>query len=399
VYVRSWIEVYKPIRMDFTVLSVRSSQSSSSEGNGMTFNILGEAKIPGLYNEVSKAFRTKTSYDTLFDVSQLLNLGFSSNDTNLSDEMTWICPNLSAYDFIKEVTTRAYKNDRSFFTSWIDPYYNLTFVNLENQLSAKNYIQDIKVISGMGTGNANDTPFPGINNVLQDIPLFLTNQKASFDLPTYILNYTLISQAGNITNNRGYIQEVQFYDDGFKTDKPIEKYINYTIETTTTENVTENMVLQKGRAIENDYTKEIRKTWYGSLNDEDGAGGVHENFIQALVQNNFNKEDLNKFTLKIETNGYYNGIYRGQAIPVIIYVNDQGLRKLNTGASNNENIDEIINPVVDRFLSGVYILMGIELKYEAHRGIYQVLHLRKRDWTLNSAGKFPKAFPINLIDG
>ena len=100
VYIRSWVSVYRPLRMDFNVLTVRSSPSESSEGTNITFNILGEARIPGLYNEVSKAFRNRTSYDTLFDVSQDLDLGFSSNDPEVVDSMTWICPNLSYYYFI-----------------------------------------------------------------------------------------------------------------------------------------------------------------------------------------------------------------------------------------------------------------------------------------------------------
>ena len=80
IYLRSREEVYKPIRMDFNILKVSASQSSNPEGNSIRFHVLGETRIPGLYSEVSKAFRLKNSYDSLFDVSQDLNLGFSSND-------------------------------------------------------------------------------------------------------------------------------------------------------------------------------------------------------------------------------------------------------------------------------------------------------------------------------
>jgi hypothetical protein len=87
------------------------------------------------------------------------------------------------------------------------------------------------------------------------------------------------------------------------------------------------------------------------------------------------------------------------AIPVFIYVNDQGKRKENTGANNNQNPEQDINPVMDRFLSGVYIVMGMKVNYDSFRGIYMQLDLCKREWILNSAGEFPKAFPINLITG
>ena len=394
IYLRSREEVYKPIRMDFNILKVSASQSSNPEGNSIRFHVLGETRIPGLYSEVSKAFRLKTSYDSLFDVSQDLNLGFSSNDSGLTDEMTWICPNFSYYNFIHEITERSYKDDQSFYKCWVDPYYNLTFVNLNNQLTADDYVQSVKVIRGVSTDNANDTFLPGTNLEMQEMPLTLTNQKGSGDLPFYILNYSLISQSGNSTNEFGYVQEVQFYDENIITDNAVEKYVNYTIESGTSENVGTNQILQKGRAIEDEYKIEVRKHWHGSLN-----GGVHENFIQALVQNGFNNSDLTKFTLKVEISQYYAGFYRGQAVPVLIYVNDQGIRKQNAGVSNDQKPESEVNPVLDRFLSGNYVISGIEIKYEELRGLYQVFYLNKREWTLNSAGTFTKAFPINLLSG
>lgn len=392
VYLRSREEVYKPIRMDFNILKVSASQSNNPDGKGIRFNILAETRIPGLYSEVSKAFRSKTSYDALFDVSQELGLGFSSNDSGLNDSMTWICPNFSYYNFIGEVTERAYKDDQSFYKAWIDPYYNLTFVNLNNQLTADDYVQNVKVIRGVSTDNANDTFIQGTDLAMQEMPVVFTNQIGSGDLPFYILNYSMISQSGNSNNEYGYVQEVQFYDENIVTDNPVEKYVNYTVESVTSENVGENQVLQKGRAIEEEYKIEVRKHWHGSLN-----GGVHENFIQALVQNEFNNADLMKFTLRIETAQYYGGIYRGQAVPVLIYVNDQGKRKENTGVSNDQKPESDTNPVLDRFLSGNYVVSGIEIRYEELRGLYQVFYLNKREWTLNSAGTFPKAFPINLL--
>ena len=124
---------------------------------------------------------------------------------------------------------------------------------------------------------------------------------------------------------------------------------------------------------------------------------MHPNFIQALVQNEFNNADLSKFTLRVELGQYYGGIYRGQGIPVLIYANEQGLRKQNTGVSNDQRQESEVNPVLDSFLSGNYVVSGIDIRYEIGRGLYQVLYLNKREWTLNSAGTFPKTFPINLI--
>ena len=151
--------------------------------------------------------------------------------------MTWICPNLSYYDFIREVTSRSYKDDRSFFTTFIDCYYNLNFVNLNNQLTTTDVIQVGRVLRGAADGSADDTAFIDTELSEELMPIILTNEKGNSDLPTFIQGYTLISNAGNITNRQGYIHEVQFWDEGHITENEIEKYVKYTVETITTENV------------------------------------------------------------------------------------------------------------------------------------------------------------------
>jgi hypothetical protein len=66
IYIRSNISVFKPIRMDFNILSIDSDLSTDATGEMIQFNILGECRIPGFYTQVCKAYRQKTSYSTLF---------------------------------------------------------------------------------------------------------------------------------------------------------------------------------------------------------------------------------------------------------------------------------------------------------------------------------------------
>ena len=396
-YIRANVSVYKPIRMDFNILSVDSGLSTDETGEMIEFTILGECRIPMFYTEVCKAFREKTSYETLFEVSQDLNLGFATNDSSMNDRMTWICPNLSYYNFIKEVTKSCYKDDRSFYLTFVDPYYNLTFLNVNNQLEAEDVVQNVVVQPGSSTGRANDALFPGINLQSTTIPLQVTNAPAMFGYPFYARNYTLLSESGNNTNLMGYVQTVQLYDENARIQKsPMEKYVAYDIESTTTEDVTENMVLQRGRPSEKLYLNEIRKRWMGILN-AGPEGTVHDNYLQARVQNPLNLADVTKFTLQVETGSYYAGYYRGQVIPVLLYATERGTRMNNTGTSNNQNPQRNNNLVLDQFLSGKYILMGYSVCWSNEKGFYQVLNLCKREWILNSAGKLPKAFPINVF--
>lgn len=396
VYIRSNVPIYKPLRMDFNILSVNSGLSSDSTGELIVFDVLGECRIPKFYTEVCKAFRNKTSYETLFQVSQDLDLGFSTNDPSMNDRMTWICPNLSYYSFIKEVTKSCYKDDRSFFLTFVDAYYNLTFVNINNQLEAEDSVQEVVVIPGTSTGRANDGLYPGIELSSTTIPLQVTNAPNFGTYPFFARSYTLLSESGNNSNLIGYVQSVQFYDESFSTSSPPRKYISYDVESVTTDNVVESMVLQKGRATENIYKEEVRKKWMGILNSGPN-GAVHDNYLQARVQNPFNLTDATKFTLQVETGAYYAGYYRGQVIPVLLYATERGPRMNNTGISNNQEPQREDVMVLDQFLSGNYVLMGYSIHWEDGRGFYQTLNLCKREWILNSAGQLPKAFPINVF--
>ncbi len=397
IYIRSNVGVYKPIRMDFNILKVDSSVSSSPNGEMIYFSVLGECRVPGFYSQICKAFRDKTSYDTLFQISQDLDLGFATNDPNLNDTMTWICPNLSYYSFIKDVTLSSYKDDRSFYSTWVDVYYNLNFVNVNNQLEAQDVIQTVKVQVGAAKGAANDTLFPGIELLPVDLVLVVSNSLSYSGYPFYINGYTLISEAGNTTNEMGYVQEVQLYDENAEYNKSAAvKNVSYSIQATTTEDVQENMVLQRGRASEKEYLKEVRKKWMGILNS--GTDGqVHPNYLQARVQNPLNLSDVTKFTLQVETLSYFAGFYRGQCVPVEIYTLDKGPRMDNTGVSNDQKSSNTSGIILDQFLSGIYVLMGYTIGWDGSRGFYQILNLCKREWFLNSAGVLPKAFPINVV--
>lgn len=396
VYIRSNVEVYAPLRMDFNILSVDSDLSEDSSGNMIYFDIIGECRVPKFYAEVCKAFRDKTSYETLFEVSQDLSLGFCTNDPNLNDRMTWICPNLSYYNFIKEVTKSSYKDDRSFYSVWVDIYYNLNFVNLNNQIESVNPMQDAKSVSNSAEGAAVDGILPGIDLLPSDIPMHFSNHPDLTGYPLYIYRYSLLSEAGNTSNVMGYIQKVQFYDETGSGETPSAKNISYDLQAITTDQVAENMVLQRGRVNESLYLEEIKKRWMGILNTGNQQG-VHPNYLHARVQNPLNISDLTKFTLQIEIRSYYSGFYKGQAVPVQVYVKERGERMENSGISNDQKAQSEELLVLDQFLSGYYVIMGYEIKWSEAKGFHQVVNLSKREWFINSAGNKPRNFPINIF--
>jgi len=406
VYISSPEEYYKPLRMDFNILSVKSDvssryskngTSSDPDGNELRFQITAEPRIPSLYTPVIKAFREKNSRDTLLEVSEDLGLGFSTNEDSTEDVMTWICPNYSYYDFIQEVSIRAYKDDESsFFDCWIDQYYNLNFVNLGSQFEYQGEAKEEIVYAVGYYSNSVYKPNVSLSGSakpeLRRANLILQNTLDKETYPFAINGYTLISNSGTNVNKTGYIVNIGFYDENLEEEDPKNKYINYDIESiTNNDDIISGKILQKGRGNEDEYKKEKRREWLGILNKKDESGGVHLNYLHSKYQNLINYNDCTKFSLKVELDGYFAGIYRGQVVPVIINVLKSNLRSENVGNTNSTGTKKI-----DNFLSGNYVVMGTEINWSKSSGFKQILYLSKREWVVNRASSLPKVYPFIL---
>ena len=392
--------IYKPIRMDFNVLGVTSKSRPAGndnrfqEGLEIDFEILGETRIPTLYSSRCKSFRDNSSYSAAFSVSQELELGFSSNDTDLNDVMTWICPNLSYWEFLQNVVEHSYKDDESFYDFWIDPFYNLNFVNLAPMFNQVETIPDTMLLVPGQNKFMPDTLKADVSSIPKEFSLVITNLPAYDDFPFKIRTYSLISNAGQHTNLTGYVQDIIYYDNNEESVPIDEKFIEYEIESTTIHNLSDGQLLQKGRGSEDIYKNERRKLWMGILN-KIPIGNVHPNFNHAEIQNPVNLFDATKFVLRVELEGYLPAIYKGSMLPVEIYSFEDGLRRQNTGKSNEPQDNTKKTPILDVFLSGNYVVMGFEIIYTPNGGMRQILNLCKRVWDLNTAGSFPKVSPIS----
>lgn len=115
----------RPIRMDFKITDFVYIEEDN------LFYVQGVPNIDGLYVQSIKSYPTQTSFQCLKQVSQDIKLGFRSNVADTNDAMTWLNMSLENHSFIKDVTKRAYKGDNNFFTSFIDYYYSLNFVDVE----------------------------------------------------------------------------------------------------------------------------------------------------------------------------------------------------------------------------------------------------------------------------
>jgi hypothetical protein len=391
-YINPLGKMFKPIRMDFIINDVDSTysrgadlndqtDSASSQGTYITFSINAEARIPKLYKHISKAFNGNSS-DALIKIAEDLDLGFSTNHLDTNDEMQWICPNESYDSFIKQIVNSAWGEENDYFDCWIDQYYGINFVNLKKQFeNTDGQIETLRIPYG---ADRNTDYMGGTDTFEMEFPLLLTNLTTQAQSPLFITSFSLENNSGRINNELGYFQRVQFYDDSLRSDKPLNKYVEYGIESVTNEEVGSRATINKGRLGENIYREEEKKTYVGTMYYEN----VHQNFQQAQIQNILNRNDSYKILLRVKTRYWTPFLYRGQSIPVSIYNNGSSTISGESKYSSSGGQDSTLAPPPDQripnvFLSGQYVILGIDIKYTAREGMSQTLLLGKKEWALN----------------
>ena len=276
---------------------------------------------------------------------------------------------------------------------------NLNFINLGSQFSYDGIIKEEVVYVEGYSSSDNYKPDVSLSGsytpVIKKAYLILKNLLDKDVYPFGINGYTLISNAGTNVNKTGYTVNIGFYDENLEEESPENKYINYDIESLTSKEIFSGQILQKGRGRDDEYKKEKRREWLGILNRKDDTGGVHVNYLHSKYQNLINYNDCTKFSLKIELDGYFAGFYKGQLVPVNIEVGKSNLRSENTGNTPPRTINTSPVARTDNFLSGNYVVMGIEISW-SKGGFKQILYLSKRNWVVNRAGNLPKAYPFVL---
>jgi hypothetical protein len=393
VYIRAFGEMFKPIRMDFIITDVNSPFSKStsplteannfepSSGRYQTYTISGEIRIPRLYKNVSKSFRGNSS-DALIKIAEDLNLGYASNEAKTNDEMNWISPNSDYESFIKQIVNSAWLGEEDYFDCWIDQYYNINLVNLKKQFDEQNsQIETMRMAYG-----ADYIPdlAPGADTQEVEFPILLTNSTNYSKSPLFITAISLEQNAGQINNDLGYFQKIQFYDENLKSDKPKNKFVSYNIESITNKDLGSRDVINKGRLGESIYKEEVKATYLGTMYFEN----VHENFHQAQVQNIVNKNDSYKIILRVKNRAWTPFLYRGQTFPVNIITEGSSTVSGDSKYTAASGDGTSLAPPPDKripniFLSGDYVVLGFTIEYNKKDGMHQTMVLGKKQWALN----------------
>ncbi len=384
VFIRAKSEPFKPIRNDYEITSVYvDSPPGSGENDYDTITINGTLRVPG-FNAV-KCFSIKdTSYKAAMKVATDLKLGFASNEINTADSQVWICPNEKVKDFLDEILLASWKDEKSFYTYFIDHYYILNFVNVEPLYSEQPEIEDAIAMLRMSQDYGKDSTIH--KNLSKTV---LSNWDDISQTQFYITTHSLINNSSSISQNHGYKRYSQYYDALLKENQ------SFFVDPKTTEGAEKDKQLLKGRPNEDFYKQQINTKWMGVQYGQDGENS-HPKYNYAKVNNFQNSKHIEKMGLKVTLANANFNLRRMQTVPVVIIIKKDTVRK-----KFNEPIDETqqkSNPnpnepnrtkpaldieetpfVVDKTISGFYTIHSIDYIYEKGN-FHQECILYRREW-------------------
>jgi len=358
VLIKSESEDFWPVRMDFKILSFNPMKLT--EG-GIRYKIIGVLDINYLYYRLFWSMNG-TSFDVLRKLAKNANMGFASNINNTKDKMTWINPSDQILEFIKKITINSFKSKSTFLFSYIDFYYNLNFIDIEEQLEED--ISDQTTTLNEDQIQLEDSS----NKKPEKIPLKLSNHPDYLQTNMYISQFNLDNSSTLVNLKNGYKIENNYYN------MSKVKYQAQIIDTISTIGDGTQIIMKDQPGVNNQLTEFTLNTKYMGKIDTDNC---HENYLYVETQNNLNLDFLQKIKMLVTLEQPNWSLYRFQKINVELY----NLKRVD--ANENTPIDNS-NKIIEK-LSGEWLITAINYTYDnggnKNNGTRQNITLIKRELT------------------
>lgn len=407
VFVRTNTSAINYLRNDFIINHVDSNISSKSANN--TVFLRGELFIEGFTSNNNTFGIIGTSKDVMKEIAKKFKMGFAYNDADDMDDLqNWLCCFSSPQVFIEDVTRHSWKNNMSFFKSWVDLYYNLCFVNVNKFLSSDENPEDeidltffSSAVALNSLTSSNDKP-DDAKPFLKVFSNFDSFKGSSF----YISKWHPVNRSNSLSsgysniihsfthNQNVYIENKDNCEDTlivnpvYDTSK-LDSYIILRGRAKYDENANpDNEQARVNYSMQNTYINHI---WSGveykmdkdenSSSNNTWSGNVHHNYHNAAYQNEINDIELNKLYIEVVCDGLCLQVMRGERVPVFL--------KYNTPLDKNISPDD---PGFNRFYSGYYIVDSIEYKYNGkvktgYSSFSTIMSLKRREWPTPEAIK------------
>ena len=407
VFVRTNTSAINYLRNDFIVNHVDSNISSKSANN--TVFLRGELFIEGFTSNNNTFGIIGTSKDVMKEIAKKFKMGFAYNDADDMDDLqNWLCCFSSPQGFIEDVTRHSWKNNMSFFKSWVDLYYNLCFVNVNKFLSSdENPEDEIDLTFFSSTVALND--LTSSNDKPDDAKPFLkvfSNFDSFKGSSFYISKWHPVNRSNSLSsgysniihsfthNQNVYIENKDNCEDTLIVNpvydaSKLDSYIILRGRAKYDENANpDNEQARVNYSMQNTYINHI---WSGveykmdkdenSSSNNTWSGNVHHNYHNAAYQNEINDIELNKLYIEVVCDGLCLQVMRGERVPVFL--------KYNTPLDKNISPDD---PGFNRFYSGYYIVDSIEYKYNGkvktgYSSFSTIMSLKRREWPTPEAIK------------
>lgn len=372
----------KKIRINFDILSIKGQASKGKNIYALT----GIMKVPNLFSEKQLSFLEDTSYNHLLSVCDEIELGFASNETLTDDTMPRFNPNNTIRDFIKKTVDYCYKDETSFFTSYIDLYYYLTLVNVNTLFSMDESLEDgvADIITAATQDKSSDTE--GLKG--NDNKIILSNHDNFNNTTNFIKSYSLFNNSGQIWMSNGYKRYSQYMD------MDTYEFQSFFVDPLTTEGAEKNLVILKGKAGDTSYELQNKFLYQGRQFSTLNEGNLHPNYHYAKILNYQNNEELNKMGLSITLQDISSSISRYKRIPVAIYERDSGEitnagmaygdAERGTQPEGEEDIKTNSQEdfVANSFISGFYVVRDFSINWDKTSGFTQTVNLLRREWPI-----------------
>lgn len=370
IFLRSPNDNIKPIRNDYQIVTVDYMGGQYPGDLGESYlRITARLYIPNLYFQKTFSYEG-TSYEVLKQICEELEIGFASNVDASDDSMRWM--SVGNYeDFINNVTKHSWQDENSFFTSFIDFYYNLNFVNVNKQFT---YVVDGQpgVISDL------NVRIPKENKTLErEMDVFaLTNDLKTASFNNFIARFNVINNASLITYKEGVQKDFSMYD--FSTNTIVYDSISPLSTADAPQNVTP-IYLNVTTGIQ------PSRTWLGSQYSSP-VGNVHKNYNFAEMVNKFNLLEIEKIMLEASLLNPNLFVHKGQRVPVLLFNYGDNLDLITTNDPKYQMADRT-KATLNSFLSDFYYVRGHKIIYDPNDqiGFSQVIYLSKREWLSSEA--------------
>lgn len=394
----------KSMRCDFRITNVVTNTIDQNRPSRYNTQIItGELYIPDLRNEEIRYNFNGSSRDAMMDIAKRLRLSFFFCDPDDTDDVMVWCNCKTPEMFIHDLTTHAWKNADSFFESWIDPRYGLSFQNINRLLGESGFDEPIDVTLMVNTflnNRSSDGKAAEMSAKEKKQPQakILTNIPSDIESSTvYKVNsWRLINNAQEIQDFIGLNCKQQYssVNPGLR-DNENNKNVSYSVDFSLCLNRTK---FDPSKPADNNFYVLLgpgRNKTYANADDmmntnetqssnkvdpelitnqqSDGdaeqllatdgnmlsSGNTHKFYEVAYEHNMRNVLQLQKQLIQVELNGANLTIVRGEKLPMMLMDLNKVDSALRSGTTRT-----VVQELLYEAESGWFIIDGIEWIYD-----------------------------------